>query len=145
MRPVRLHTSFLFCIAFFALFSLILSNRAFAQQKYIPQRVNEPVDDSRRVVLKGNVHPMARSQYDVGAAPSDLPMERMLLVLKRSPEQQTALSKLLDDQQDKSSPSYHKWMTPDQFGQQFGPADSDIQAVTSWLQLHGLQVSRVTK
>ena len=88
---------------------------------------------------------MARSQYDVGAAPSDLPMERMLLVLKRSPEQQTALSKLLDDQQDKSSPSYHKWMTPDQFGQQFGPADSDIQAVTSWLQLHGLQVSRVTK
>ena len=29
MRPVRLHTSFLFCIAFFALFSLILSNQAF--------------------------------------------------------------------------------------------------------------------
>ena len=145
MRPVRLHTSFLFCIAFFALFSLILSNRAFSQQKYIPQRVNEPVDDSRRVVLKGNVHPMARSQHDVGVAPSNLPMERMLLVLKRSPEQQAALSKLLDDQQDKSSPSYHKWMTPDQFGQQFGPADSDIQAVTSWLQLHGLQVSRVSK
>lgn len=146
MRPVRLHNiSFRFCIAFLALFSLILSNRAFAQQKYIPQRVNEPVDDSRRIVLKGSVHPMARSQYDVGAAPSDLPMERMLLVLKRSPEQQAALSKLLDDQQDKSSPSYHKWLTPEQFGQQFGPADSDIQAVTSWLQQHGLQVSRLTK
>ena len=88
---------------------------------------------------------MARSQYDVGAAPSNLPMERMLLVLKRSPEQQAALSKLLDDQQDKSSPRYHKWLTPEQFGQQFGPADSDIQAVTSWLQSYGLQVSRVGK
>ena len=74
------------------------------------------MDDSHRVVLKGNVHPMARLQYDVGAVRSNLPMDRMLLVLKRSPEQQAALSKLLDDQQDKSSPAYHKWLTPEQFG-----------------------------
>ena len=63
-------------------------------------------------------------------------MERMLLVLKRSPEQESALQKLLDDQQDKSSPNYHKWLTPEDFGKQFGPADSDLQAVTTWLQSH---------
>ena len=56
-------------------------------------------------------------------------MERMLLVLKRSPEQEDALKKLLDDQQDKSSPDYHQWLTPEQFGQQFGLGNADIQTV----------------
>jgi hypothetical protein len=145
MRPVRLPIYLYSCSVILAVVFLILPKSAAAQQRYIRPLVNEPVNDSRRVVLRGNVHPMARSQYDAGAAPSNLPMERMLLVLKRSPEQQAALSKLLDDQQDKSSPQYHKWLTPDQFGLQFGPADSDVQAVTSWLQLYGLQVSRVSK
>ena len=66
-------------------------------------------------------------------------MDRMLLVLRRSPEQHSALLKLLDDQQDKSSANYHKWLTPEQFGQQFGPADADIQAVTSWLHVARLR------
>jgi hypothetical protein len=70
-------------------------------------------------------------------------MDRMLLVLKRSPEQETALQALLDQQHDKSSGNYHRWLTPDEFGQQFGPADQDIQAITSWLQSHGFQVARV--
>ena len=67
-------------------------------------------------------------------------MQRMLLVLKRSPEQESALRKLLDDQQDKNSPNYHKWMSPEQFGRQFGPTDSDMQVITSWLQSHGFEV-----
>ncbi|HEV2400497.1 MAG TPA: Ig-like domain repeat protein [Candidatus Sulfotelmatobacter sp.] len=91
-------------------------------------------------VLKGNVHPLARPQFDLGAADPSLPMSRMLLVLKRSGDQESALEKLLDDQQDKSSPSYHKWMTPEQFGAQFGPTDDDLQTIQSWLQSHGFQV-----
>jgi hypothetical protein len=122
-----------------------LSTLAAAQQRYIRPLVHEPVDDRHRVVLKGNVHSLARPQFEVAGAPPDLRMDRMLLVLKRSPEQQTALSKLLDDQQDKSSPQFHKWVTPEQFGQQFGPADSDIQAVTSWLQEHGFEIAQVSK
>ena len=76
----------------------------------------------------------------MGTAPATLPMQRMLLVLKRSPEQESALRKLLADQQDKASPNYHKWLTPEQFGQQFGPTDGDMQTITSWLQSHGFQV-----
>jgi hypothetical protein len=64
----------------------------------------------------------------------------MLLVLKRSDEQERALRKLLDDQQDKHSPNYHKWLTPEKFGEQFGPSDADMQAIKSWLQSHGFQV-----
>jgi subtilase family serine protease len=102
--------------------------------------ISEAIDESRLTVLKGNTHPMARREYDLGTAPASLPMERMLLVLKRSDEQETALRKLLDDQQDKNSPHYHRWLTPEQFGAQFGPTDADMQTITSWLQSHGFQV-----
>src|SRR6201982_2261607 len=73
--------------------------------------ITEVLDESRLTVLKGNTHPLARREFDLGTAPASLPMQRMLLVLKRSDEQETALRKLLDDQQDKNSPHFHKWLT----------------------------------
>jgi subtilase family serine protease len=69
----------------------------------------------------------------------------MLLVLQRSPAQESALKLLLDQLQQKSSPNYHKWFTPEQFGQQFGVANQDIHTVTAWLSSHGLHVDRVAK
>jgi Pro-kumamolisin, activation domain/Bacterial Ig-like domain (group 3) len=110
----------------------------------IPSLVKQPVNDAQRTILKGNVHPLARPEHDQGLAPDSLSMARMLLVLKRSPQQETALSSLLVGQQDKSSPQYHHWLTPQQFGQEFGPSDSDLQAVTDWLAAQGFQVTRVT-
>ena len=62
---------------------------------------------------------------------------------RRGAEQEAALRQLLDEQQVKSSPNYHQWLTPEQFGKQFGPADADIQAVTDWLTTQGFQVNRV--
>jgi len=98
------------------------------------------VDEARLTTLRRTTHPMARPEFALGTAPASLPMERMLLVLKRSPEQELGLRKLLDDQQDKDSANYHKWMTPEQFGTQFGASDSDMQTITAWLQSHGFQV-----
>jgi hypothetical protein len=106
--------------------------------------ITQPLIESQLMTLKGNTHPLAQPQFDIGAAAPDLPMNRMLLVLKRSPEQEHALHTLLDNQQDKASPHYHKWLTPDDFGAQFGPADQDLQIVTGWLQSHGFAVNRVT-
>jgi subtilase family serine protease len=102
--------------------------------------ITQPIDESQLTVLHGNTYPLARPEFDLGTAPATLPMQRMLLVLKRSSGQEAALRKLLDDQQDKSSPSYHKWLTPDALGKQFGPTDADMQTITSWLQSHGFQV-----
>src|SRR5690349_20058840 len=109
----------------------------------VAPRITAAIDETTLTRLAGNTHPLARAEVDQGAAPQDLPMHRMLLVIKRAPEQEAALQALLQDQQDKSSPNYHRWLTPDQFGQQFGPADQDMQAITSWLESHGFQVARV--
>jgi subtilase family serine protease len=122
----------------------LLPAGAFAQTSNVPPRITEVVNDSKLTVLHGNTHPLAQAQFDRGPAPSDLPMERMQLVLKRSPVQEASLEKLMAEQQDKSSANYHKWLTPVQFGQEFGPASQDIQTITSWLTSHGFQINHVS-
>jgi subtilase family serine protease len=96
------------------------------------------------MTLRGNVHPLARPEFDQGVAPDDLPMERMLLVLQRGADQESSLRELLDQQQVQGSSQFHQWLSPEQFGQQFGPADSDLQAVTHWLATQGFQVTKVS-
>lgn len=124
--------------AILAFLTLILSvGRSAAQNNPAQARITQAVDENNLVTLSGNVHPLARAEFDRGPAPSDLALNRMLLVLSRSPEQAGSLQALLDQQQDKSSPQYHRWLTPQQFGQQFGPSDSDIAQITAWLQIHG--------
>lgn len=118
---------------------------ALAQITPVRPRVTDRVNTSQLTALTGNTHPLARAQFDRGAAPADLPMNRIMLVLKRSPEQEAALQDLLVQQQTIASANFHKWLTPDQFGQQFGPADADIQAVTSWLASFGFQSIKVSR
>ena len=115
-----------------------------SQTSRILPRVTQSVDESNLITLRGNVHPLARTEFDRGAVSDSQLATRVSLVLKRSDDQEAALDQLLEQQQDKSSPNFHKWLTPDQFGKQFGPADSDIQAVTDWLTSRGftnIQVS----
>src|SRR5207249_381710 len=103
------------------------------QTTNIPARITQAIDEKNLVVLHGNVHPLARPEFDQGLVADAQPLKRILLLLQRSSDQETALRQLLDDQQSKSSPNYHTWLTPEQFGQEFGAADADIQAVTQWL------------
>lgn len=107
-------------------------------------RITQAIDETQLTRLTGNTHPLARPEFDSGAAAPSMMMHRMLLVLTRAPEQDAALQQFLMDLHDTSSPNYHRWLTPQQFGQQFGPADADIQTVTSWLESHGFQVAKVS-
>jgi uncharacterized protein (TIGR03437 family) len=66
-------------------------------------------------------------------------MERILLVLKRSADQEAALERLLVEQLNRSTANYHKWLTPEQFGERFGPSDQDLRTLSSWLTSHGFE------
>jgi subtilase family serine protease len=115
------------------------------QRVRVPARVTDTVDDSNRTVLRGNVHPKARPEFDRGAVADAQPVTRILMLLQRSGEQEAALRQLMEEQQSKNSANYHAWLTPEQFGKQFGPADTDVQAVTDWLTSHGFQNIKVSK
>jgi subtilase family serine protease len=111
----------------------------------VAARIVAPVDESTPVTLKGNVHPLARPEFDQGAVPASTPLTRVQLVLKRSAQQEAALEAYLASAQQPNSPNYHKWVTPEQFGSLYGPADADIQKLTTWLHGHGFTVNNVSK
>jgi hypothetical protein len=120
-----------------------MSARLLGQTSSVPSRIQGAVDNTKLTVLRGNTHLLARPEFDRGPAPASLPLDHMMLVLTRSPQQEASLETLLAQQQSPSSPNFHKWLTPEQFGQQFGPSDQDIQTITSWLQSNGFQVNSV--
>src|SRR6266568_3162096 len=103
------------------------------------------IDESSLVLLKGNHHPLANASNDRGPAAPDLPMERMLLVLKRDPAAESALRQWIADQQDKTSPRYHAWLSPEEFANRFGPSESDRQKAAAWLVSHGFRVNRLSR
>ncbi len=103
----------------------------------------ERIDDGHRVTLRGNTRPEANSRNDRGRVPEDFPMDHMLMLLKRAPEDEQAVAQYVEQLHDKNSPSYHQWMTAADFGQKFGVAQDDIETVTNWLEAHGFKVNLV--
>lgn len=107
-------------------------------------RITQPVDASSMVTLKGNVSPLANARNDIGSLRPDTAIGRIQLVLKRGPQQESALRQLIQDMHTPGSPSYHKWLTPSEFGQQFGPSDQDIQTIENWVSSRGFQVEKLS-
>src|ERR1700720_1223959 len=98
----------------FAVFLLAFVNGpGRAQTASVPARITQAVDPKLTLVLRGNTHPLARSEYDRGLIADARPLNRMLLLLQRAPDQEAALQQFLEDQQNKVSPNYHRWLTPE--------------------------------
>jgi len=116
---------------------LFLAGVAAAQTASPSARIVSSVENDKVVTLRGNVHPMAQPTNDRGSLPDQQPVTKIHLLLQRSAAQETALRQLLAQQQDPSSPKFHAWLAPQEFGQQFGPAESDIEAVKNWLTSQG--------
>ena len=131
--------------SFLLLFSAS-STALFAQTPLIghpENRITAKADNAHRKTLAGNTHPYTKRLADLGAVDPSTPMERMILTLTHSDAQEATLTKLMAEQQDPNSSMYHKWLTPQEFGQQFGASDADIQAVTTWLTGQGFTVSHI--
>ncbi len=85
----------------------------------------------------------AIADNDLGETDPGLRLTNLTLVLNRPAERQRAFEALLREQQDPASRNFHRWLTPEQIGEQFGPPDRDIAAVSAWLQSQGLHVDGV--
>ena len=109
------------------------------------QLVTQPVDTTKLVTLHGSVHPLAQPRYDIGMVNESTPAQRLLLVLNRPPDREAAFQQLLRDLHAPGSSSYHHWLTSEEMGTRFGPADADLDAVTGWLTSSGFAVNRVSK
>lgn len=78
---------------------------------------------------------------DLGVAPANQPLGRMILLLAPAPAQQQALVAELDSLQNPSSPNYHHWLEPQAFAQAYANSASDVAAVVAWLESQGFTVA----
>lgn len=125
----------------FAAVLLLGSFSALAQT----DRIATPINSSQTAVLKGNVSPVAKPENDLGPLDPATKLPHVTMMMKLSPAQQAALDKLLVDQQDPSSPDYHKWLTPEQYGARFGLSQADIRKITQWLVSQGFAIVEVAR
>lgn len=108
-----------------------------------PNLITQSVNAQQLVTLAGNVHPAVTASNDRGAASPALALHLMLL-LKRSSEQQQMLDRYARQLLDANSPNYHKWLTPQEYGARFGLSDGDLSAISNWLSSNGLSVDGVS-
>jgi len=110
-----------------------------AEQSSIAPKVDENV----LIRLPGHVSRAARPEFDRGRAPDSLPQEHILMMLRRSGPKEQELQQFIGRQYDPHSPDFHRWLTPQQFGERFGPSTQDVGKVTQWLTQHGFRLNNV--
>jgi pseudomonalisin len=133
---VRVRSLFVAVVCFGALGLAALAQRT-------GNRIAGPIDDGQVVTLSGNVHPMARGEFDLGAVADETVLERMVLELEPSAAQQAELDDLVEAQHDPQSPEYQQWLTPAEYGVRFGASAADVARITAWLRGHGFRVDEV--
>jgi hypothetical protein len=139
MRP--LHRLALPCFALVFLSGVLSSAQNTASKPLIVEQVNE----NQLVTIRGNTPPAAIAKNDRGRVSPDMRMSDLILVLRRSQEQQAAFNAFVASQYDATSPNFHQWLQPAEVGEKFGPALADIATVSSWLGIHGLSVDEISK
>jgi subtilase family serine protease len=105
--------------------------------------ITESIDEARLVTLRGNTRPEANARNDRGAVPDALPIEHMLLQLRRAPEQEKALEGFIEEQHRRGSANFHHWITAQKLGATYGLAKQDLDTITGWLESRGFKVNVV--
>ena len=103
------------------------------------------VDATQMVALAGGVSPRMQVAKDLGETAGDKRLESMSLRFAMSAAQQAELTQLLADQQNPASGRYHQWLTPEQFGAEFGLPAADISEISVWLAGQGFAVTQVAR
>ncbi len=131
--------------ALLALLAASTCSRAKAQAVSPSIRITQAISDQDLVTLHGNTHPAANAKNDRGRVSPQLPMTDLILVLSRDARQQAAFDAFVKSQYEPGSPNFHHWLSPEEVGADFGPAETDIANIGQWLTAHGFTVAEVSK
>jgi subtilase family serine protease len=109
----------------------------------VADRIAGDLASGPKIAVRGNVHGLARPEFDLGRADGSRPLQGISLAFRPSPAQQKDLDRFLAELANPKSPNFHKYLTPAQFGERFGLSLNDIAKVTTWLQSQGFTNIRV--
>ncbi len=122
---------------------VFVSPRSSFTQTNSRNRIADAIERTPSVSIRGHLHPLAQSRYDRGKVSELFEMSRVTMMFKRSDTQQTDLNTFLQEQQDRASPTYHRWLTPEEFGDRFGMSTADLNKTISYLQDQGFTIDEV--
>src|SRR5690242_11562436 len=77
-------------------------------------------------VVRGHIHRLAQARFDRGQVGELFQMNYVMMMFKPTAGQQDALNSLVKEQQDPASPNYHRWLTPEEFGDRFGVSADEL-------------------
>ena len=119
---------------------LLLATFPSLSRAAVPNRI-AAVNAGSRVPLQGNISGRVKLATDLGPAPQGTKLESLSLRFSLTPAQQADITQLLAAQQNPNSPSYHQWLTPEQYGARFGLSPADLATVSSWLTSQGFTIT----
>jgi uncharacterized repeat protein (TIGR01451 family) len=67
---------------------------------------------------------------------------RLSMVIAFEPRNSGGIEALLSELEDPASPSYHQWITPEEFGRRFGRSEAEMDEALGWLRSQGLIVDQ---
>src|ERR1700678_3943458 len=159
-RPANFHASRTLravrraiCVAVVMLAAIALCAPAIAQTTSVRaefrttprQLITQAVDRSRLATTVGAVSGEVATAQDLGARDPTAAMEHMQMVLRRPSERQSAFDAEVIALHQRGSPEYHRWLTPETIGVEFGPSAGDIATLTQYLESEGFTVNGVGK
>jgi subtilase family serine protease len=119
---------------------LLLATFSSLSYAAVPNRITA-INGNSRATLHGSVSGHVKLSTDLGPAPQGTKLESLSLRFSLTPAQQADLTQLLAAQQNPSSPSYHQWLTPEQYGARFGLSSADLAKVSAWLAGQGFTIT----
>jgi len=122
--------------------AIMMATICFAAQ---PDRIANVIDSRASAVVQGSVPAKAQAKYDQGPVDPAMSLSYITMLLQPSAAQQVELKRLLEEQQDPASPNYHKWLTPEAYGDRFGLGANDVEKITYWLRAEGFSVVQVAR
>ena len=112
-----------------------------------PRRLSSSINDAETFVLKGNTRPVVAKgiAQDLGPVAGSTVLSRITMHFQMTASQQADRTQLLAAQQNRRSPQFHKFLTPEQYADRFGLNTADVAKISQWLENRGfsnLQVAR---
>jgi subtilase family serine protease len=122
---------------------LIAGAPALAGSSAADPLISQPIDETALVILSGNTRPEVAFARDLGPVSDDLQLSHMYLQMRISPQQEAEVVALISRMHEPSAAEYHQWLSVPEIEQRFGPAESDLNTVSAWLESHGFVINAV--
>jgi hypothetical protein len=110
----------------------------------VASRIHGELQNGETFVLSGNMHRLP-VQSDAGEAEGTLELPHITIHFKISESQRAELQRLLEDQQNRDNSDYHRWLTPEEYGERFGVGQQDLDKIVAWLESAGFSNVQVNR